>query len=193
LLAHRPFRALLAAGGLLGLLTTSDALIYLVMQQRGDVPTTGFPLLFVATGTVYLLLAAPAGRLSDRWGRHRVFLCGHVLVLAIYALLSRHTLGPGGLVACVALLGAFYAATDGVLAALASGILPGTHLTTGLAVVGTTTALARLLASPLFGTLWSWYGPATALLMFAAGLAPSVLLSALLLRVDCPWAVGRAR
>jgi hypothetical protein len=116
-----------------------------------------------------------------------------VLILAIYALLSRHTLGPGGLVACVALLGAFYAATDGVLAALASGILPGTHLTTGLAVVGTTTALARLLASALFGTLWSWYGPATALLMFAAGLAPSVLVGALLLRIDSPWAVGGVR
>ncbi len=193
LLAQRPFRSLLAAGGLLGLLTTSDALLYLVMQQRGSVPATAFPLLFVATGTVYLLLAVPVGRLSDRWGRHRVFVCGHLFVVAVYGLLSRQTIGPAGLVTAVTFLGAYYAATDGVLAALTSGVLPGRHLTTGLAVVGTTTALARLLASTLFGALWTWYGPITALFVFAVGLAPSVLLAALLLRVDGPWPAGHLR
>lgn len=118
-LAGRRFLALVVAGGLLGLVTASDALNYLLLQGRGTVPAMLFPLLFVGTATVYLILALPAGHLADRWGRHRVFLAGQGLVLGIYGLLLAAELTAAGIVACVALLGAYYAATDGVLAALA--------------------------------------------------------------------------
>lgn len=169
-LANRSFRAVVAAGGLLGLATVSDALIYLLLQRRGAVSATFFPLLFVGTALVYLLLARRAGRIADRWGRHRMFLAGHVLPLAIYGLLLAPATGVAGLVACVALLGAYYAATDGVLAALASGVLRDGQLGTGLAVVGTVSAVARLLASTAFGALWSWSGPEIALAVFAGAL-----------------------
>ena len=185
--ASRRFRALVVAGGVLGLLTASDALIYLLLQRRGAVPTTFFPLLFVGTAIVYLFLALPVGRLADRWGRHRVFLAGHVLVFGIYLLLMATELPRAGIVACVALLGAYYAATDGVLSALASSVLQEQQLTTGLAVVSTITALARLLASSLFGAIWNWWGPAEALEVFAAGLVVAGALAAGLLRVGRPW------
>jgi len=185
--ASRRFRALVVAGGVLGLLTASDALIYLLLQRRGAVPTTFFPLLFVGTALVYLFLALPVGRLADRWGRHRVFLAGHVLVFAIYLLLMATELPRAGIVACVALLGAYYAATDGVLSALASSVLQEQQLTTGLAVVSTITALARLLASSLFGAVWNWWGPTDALEVFAAGLVVAGALAAGLLRVGRPW------
>jgi hypothetical protein len=55
------------------------------------------------------------------------------LVLGIYGLLLSAELTAVGIVACVALLGAYYAATDGVLAALAGSVLQKEHLTTGLA------------------------------------------------------------
>ena len=181
------FRALVAAGGLLGMLTASDALIYLLLQRRGAVPTTFFPLLFVGTAVVYLFLALPVGRLADRWGRHRVFLAGHVLVFGIYLLLMTTELHRAGIVACVALLGAYYAATDGVLSALASSVLHEQQLTTGLAVVSTITALARLLASSLFGAVWNWRGPTDALEVFAAGILVTGALAAALLRVGRPW------
>lgn len=185
--ASRRFRALVVAGGVLGLLTASDALIYLLLQRRGAVPTTFFPLLFVGTAIVYLFLALPVGRLADRWGRHRVFLAGHVLVFGIYLLLMATELPRAGIVACVALLGAYYAATDGVLSALASSVLQEQQLTTGLAVVSTITALARLLASSLFGAVWNWWGPTEALEVFAAGLVVAGALAAGLLRVGRPW------
>lgn len=181
------FRALLAAGSLLGVLTTTDALIYLLLQQRGAVPPTVFPLFFVGTATVYLLLATPFGRLADRWGRHRVFIGGHALILGIYALLLATALPIAAVVACVALLGGYYAATDGVLAALTSTVLPEDQLTTGLGIVGTATALSRLLAASLFGAVWSWRGPTPALLVFAGGLVLAVTLAATLLRVRRPW------
>lgn len=186
-LARRRFLALVVAGGLLGLATASDALIYLLLQERGTVSPTVFPLLFVGTATVYLILALPAGRLADRWGRHRVFLAGHGLVLCLYGLLIAADLSAAGIVACVALLGAYYAATDGVLAALAASVLPEDQLTTGLAIVGTITALSRLLASSLFGALWSWRGPTDALAAFGLGLLCAAVLAAVLLRVARLW------
>ena len=39
-----------------------------------------FPLLFVGTALVYMLLAVPAGRLADRVGRGRVFVGGYALL-----------------------------------------------------------------------------------------------------------------
>src|SRR5262249_26963382 len=186
-LANPRFRALVVAGSLLSLLTASDALIYLLLQRRGALPTTFFPLLFVGSAVVYLVLALPVGRLADRWGRHRVFLAGHGLVLGIYVLLMAAELPVIGIIACVALLGAYYAATDGVLAALASSVLEEQQLTTGLALVGTPTALARLLASSLFGAVWSWWGPAEAVEVFAAGILLAAVLAAGLLRIARPW------
>ncbi|MGH8565031.1 MAG: MFS transporter [Gammaproteobacteria bacterium] len=191
-LARRRFLALLVTGGLLGLATASDALIYLLLQGRGTVSPTLFPLLFVGTATVYLILALPAGRLADRWGRHRVFLAGQGLVLGIYGLLLVADLSAAGILACVALLGAYYAATDGVLAALAASVLSEDQLSTGLAIVGTTTALSRLLASSLFGALWSWHGPTEALAVFGLGLFGAAVLAAVLLRVARPWTPATA-
>lgn len=173
-------------------MTASDALIYLLLQGRGTAPAMLFPLLFVGTATVYLILALPAGHLADRWGRHRVFLAGQGLVLGIYGLLLAAELTAAGIVACVALLGAYYAATNGVLAALAGSVLQKEHLTTGLAILGTTTALSRLFASSLFGALWSWRGPTEALVLFGLGLLCAAVLAAVLLRVARPSAPATA-
>jgi MFS family permease len=189
-LARPRFGRLVTAGGLLGLLTASDALIYLILQQRGTVPATVFPLLFIGTASVYLLLAVPAGRLGDRWGRHRVFLGGHTLILVLYAALLQAGGGVATVVLCMALLGAYYAATDGVLAALASSVLQEAHLSTGIAIVGTTTGLARLFASSLFGVVWTWYGSSVAVALFAGGLCLSLPIAARLLKVSEPWAAA---
>lgn len=181
-LADSRFRRLIVAGTLLGAVTATDALIYLLLQQQGAVPSTFFPLLFVGTSTVYLVLALPVGRLADRVGRHWLFLAGHVCVAAIYVLLLRDPLPTAGIVAAVALLGAYYAATDGVLAALASTVLAPGQITAGLAIVATAVALARLLAASLFGALWSYGGPHTALFAFGFGMVVAILTSGVLLR-----------
>ena len=68
---------------------------------------------------------------------------------------------------CTVLLGAFYAATDGVLAAMASAILPPEVRGTGLATLVTATSIGRLLASVLFGALWTAFGYETAVTAFA--------------------------
>jgi MFS family permease len=135
-------------------------------------------LLYVGTSFVFLVLAVPAGRLADRWGRTRTFLGGYLLLLAAYAVLLLPSPGLATLAACLVLLGAYYAATDGVLMALASATLPPSHLASGIALLTTAVALARLAAAILFGALWSWRGPEGAVVAFGLGLTIAIVATA---------------
>ncbi|HEY9372269.1 MFS transporter [Streptomyces sp.] len=175
----RAFRRLLVATALLGAATVGDAFVYLLLQRRFDLDATWFPLLPLGAAAVYLLLAVPAGRLADRIGRRRPFLYGHLTLLSGYALLL---LVPGGggaagfvlVLVLLALLGVFYAATDGVLMALAGPLLPEGRRAGGLAVVQTVQALARLVAATGFGAAWTVWGPGTALALALTALAAAV-------------------
>lgn len=178
LLRLRPFRAIVLCGAALGLVTVADSFFYLVLQRRASMPMSSFPLLYVATALTYLLLAIPAGRLGDRVGRGRVFVFGHVLLgCACASLLMPGSGLVNGLIA-LALLGAYYACTDGVLMAAASTFLPERLRASGLAILTTATGLARLFASVMFGAVWDGWGIEAALGLFAAGLAAVLLLTA---------------
>lgn len=173
---------LLVAAGILGLLTVGDGFIYLVLQDRDSFAVQWFPLLYVGTNVVFLLLAIPLGRLADRWGKARVFIIGHVALLACYLLAAAPIGGFGPTVACLVLLGAFYAATDGVLSALASQLTPPDKLATGLGAAQTVVALSRMAASVGFGVLWFALGPAVAMVVVATCLAAGVVASWYILR-----------
>jgi MFS family permease len=163
-------------------MSVSDAFMYLTMHRRSATPPSTFPLLYVGTALTYLVLAIPFGRLADCIGRHRVFLGGHVLLLGIYGILFQASLGSFALMSCLLLLGGYYAATDGVLMALASTTLPHSFLTSGLALLTTAIALARFAASVGFGAFWMWGGPESAFLAFGIGLVSAWIISASLLR-----------
>ena len=79
------------------------------------------------------------------------------------------------MIAALALLGCYYAATDGVLAAMGSATLPAPLVGSGLALLATATNVARLLASVLFGVIWQWTGITTAIVVFGVGLLVSVI------------------
>src|SRR5688500_4463991 len=181
LLAAPRFRALVLAGAVLSLATISDGFVYLTLQRRLSFGVGYFPLLYVATALVYLLLAIPAVRPAPRVGRGRVFVGGYALLLAVYAVLLLPTTELPLLFGCLALLGAYYAATDGVLMALASAVLPADLRTSGLALLTTATGLARLLASVLFGALWTWGGVQSAIILYLGALAVAILLTIVVL------------
>src|SRR5919198_1022305 len=141
------YRTLLVAGGALSLATASDAFIFLTLQRKLDLGTSLFPLLFVASSAIYMLLAVPMGRLADRIGRGRVLLGGYTLLLGVYATLLLPAGGWVVFLVALGLLGAYYAATDGVLMALGSAVVPDEVRGSGLALLGTATSVARLLAS----------------------------------------------
>jgi len=176
----------LIAAGLLGLVTIGDGFIYLVLQARDSFAVQWFPLLFVGTNVVFLALAVPLGRLADRVGKIPVFVGGHVALLATYFLAAAPLGGLGTTVGCLVLLGAFYAATDGVLAALASQLTPPGKLATGIASVQTVVALTRMTASAGFGVLWYAVSASAAMVVAGALLACAVLAVVFILRGTKP-------
>ncbi|MER6470810.1 MFS transporter [Streptomyces collinus] len=175
-------RALAGCAALLGLTTVSDAFVYLLLQRRAGVGEQWFTLLPLGTAVVFLLLAVPLGALADRIGRRTVFLAGHVGLLTAYGLLLWAPATPALPPVVLALHGTFYAATDGVLPAALAGLVPERLRATGLAVVGTSQALARFCCSLGFGAAWTVWGDGPALAGSAIGLLCCAAVAALVLR-----------
>jgi MFS family permease len=177
LLARPDFRALVLISSALALTTLSDSFIFLTLQRKLDLSLSLFPLLYVGMALVYMILAIPMGRLADRMGRRQIFLAGYGLLALAYGVLLLPGLPQIMSFGILILLGLYYAATDGVLSALASSMLPEQWRTTGLAIMTTGTGLARLLASLGYGALWTYLGPSQALIVFLLGLTLTVLLA----------------
>lgn len=184
---------LLVAAGALGLLTVGDGFIYLALLERGGFAATWFAMLYVGTNLAYLALAVPLGRLADRVGRARVLIAGHGALVLTYVCAA--ALPAGGVVAVVVpllLLGAFYAATDGVLAAVAGRLSAPETRASGIACAQTVVAVVRLVASTGFGLLWFAMGPHRALLVVAGVLLVVVVATYAWARdLDAPGARPR--
>jgi MFS family permease len=176
-IAARPLRRPMIAAAVLGLLTVGDGFLYLSLQQRNDFLGRYFPLLYVGTNIAYLTLAVPLGRFADRVGRAKVFLGGHVALVLVYLTAGGPISGLVAIIVSMLLLGTFYAATDGVLSALVSKLVPAESRGTGIAAAQTVVALARFVSSIAFGSLW-----------FAIGRGPALLVVGLLLVAAIPLA-----
>ena len=189
LLRSRPLVTRVGLAGLLTLFTVSDAFVFLALLDRDAGLAKVFPLFAVGLALAYTALAVPVGRLADRVGRMWVFLGGHVVLLVVYAIVG----GPTGVlpaaVITLLLLGLFYAATDGVLAAAVSATLPEVSRASGLALAQTVVAVGGFASSVAFGLLLGWLGAGSAYLVMSLGLAAAIAVAATLLRRDTGPAV----
>ena len=181
LLRQRRFRVLVIAAGVLGIATISDGFIYLLLQNRTHSSASSIPLYAFLTAIFYFLLSVPAGRLADHWGPRNVFLSGYGLLALIYAIVLSSEMGGRTQYVVVALFGAYYAATDGVLAAMTSATLGAELRTTGLALLNTASSLSRLVSSVLFGWLWASGAMRTAVWTFLLGLLAAGIVSVCIL------------
>jgi hypothetical protein len=89
--------------------------------------------------------------------------------------------GQGEVAIYLLLFGAYYAATDGVLMAIASSYLAEDVRASGLALLTTVTSLARFFGSVLFGALWTWKGADAATATLLLGLLGATSAAALFL------------
>jgi len=182
LLAAVGVRRLVLAAGVLGLATVGDGFVYLLLQQRTQLTVRWFPLFAVGTSLAYLLLAAPLGVLADRVGRRQVLFGGYGALIVVYLLLAGPLRGWPLVALTLGLYGLFYAATDGVLMALAGPVLPEHLRTTGIALIQTGQALAYLVSSVVFGLAWQRWGIGPAIGAAALAAVAAMLISAVLLR-----------
>jgi MFS family permease len=177
LLLTPTFRRLVLGGSLLALTTISDNFLYLTLQEQLQLRPSFFPLLYVGAALIFMLCAIPVGRLADRVGRRPVFGVGYLLLLGAYGLVWLGVGGYLGMALVLVLVGLYYAATDGVLTAMASAQLPEQLRGSGLALLATGIGLARLCASALFGWLWSVWGSQAAVGIFALSLVGATILA----------------
>jgi MFS family permease len=176
------FAGILGIGAALSVATVSDSFLYLSLQEQLQFNMSLFPLLYVVTAVVFMVLAIPFGRVADRIGRTPMFVGGYVVLAFAYVSLLVPTALPFQFVLTLILLGAYYAMTDGVLAALASSLLPENVRGSGLGVLSTATGAGRLVASVLFGVIWTAVGLHAAVAIYLVGLVVVLVVTALLLR-----------
>jgi MFS family permease len=175
------FALLLVAAGVLSLTSISDAMLYVGLQRKIDFAPAVFPLLYVITAVAFMGLAIPVGQLADRVGRVPVLLGGYALLFIVYGALLMSSLGYGLLVLCLLGLGGYFAATEGVLAAIGGALLPEDLQASGLGMLTTVVSIGNLLSSLIFGALWLELGLHNAVILFGAGLALAIVLAVPLL------------
>jgi MFS family permease len=182
LLRSRSFVAITMVAALTSFAVVSDAFLYLLLQWKRGGGAESIPLLYAGTATSYLVLAAPLGRLADRVGRSRVFVIGQACMVLVYAGVATLDIRLWTLGLVLLLHGAYYAATDGVIAALVSSATPSEVRASGLATLNTATSLTRLVGSVLVGVIWSWRGPGAVVTIALVGAIATMVASAIALK-----------
>jgi MFS family permease len=175
----RKYWILVLVAGFLMLPRFSEA--FLLLRGGGGELTLAFvPLVLVAMNLAYSLTAYPAGRLSDRVGRHGLLATGYLVLMLgdmVLALAGNWLTVLGGAL----LWGIHMGMTQGILAALVADTAPAHLRGTAFGVFHLVGGLCLLLASLIAGALWQAIGPAATFGIgaVAAGLCvPAILLLA---------------
>lgn len=170
-----------AAVAMLSVVTVGDAFIYLIIQQTSNLSARFFPLLFVGTALVYLLLAAPLGKLADRVGTRPVFLAGNAMLVLIYLVMGFSGLGLVASLLCLVLLGTYYAATDGVVPAMVSQLVAKHIRASGIACITVVIAVGRMISALVFAALFETFGRTSAMVLLAIAMTAAVALASRLI------------
>lgn len=152
--------------------------IFLILRSKDlGLSTTAAVLAYVVYNFTYMSSAFPAGIVSDRVGRRRIFVSGLLIFAGAYlgfALADRAIyVWP-----LFAIYGLYIAMTDGAGKALISDLTPREHRASALGAYGMLTGLAALLASVVAGVLWDEVGQWAP---FAMGAGAAAISAAMLL------------
>jgi MFS family permease len=123
---------------------------------------------------VYALLAVPIGALSDRVGRRPLLFVAWAVYIVVYVGFAFADSAPA-LVALFLAYGIFYAASDGVIKAWITSLVPVERRGQAFALNAAASGLLLLPASIIAGVLWDSSGPRAAFL-FGAVVASVALL-----------------
>ena len=163
-------------GGVLTLARFSEAFLVLRAEDVG-LSLTLVPLVLVVMNIAYAAVSYPAGRLSDRIGRHGLLASGFVILVVADLILAAAS-DVGWVMIGVMLWGLHMGLTHGILAAMVADTSPKKLRGTAFGIFNLVSGVALLLASLLAGWLWGQYGaPAT---FYAGATVAAVALPGLL-------------
>ena len=151
-------RRLIAVGFLFGLARFSEGFLILKAMDVG-LAATWSPLVLALFSLAYLLLAYPAGALSDRLNPKSILVAGIAALVAADLLLAQATgflvVGLG-----VILWGAHMALTQGIFSRMIADAAPDHQRATSFGAFFFASGVSALLASLGAGLLWDRGGPA---------------------------------
>jgi MFS family permease len=164
----RQVRRLIGVGFLFGLARFSESFLILKAMDVGLAPAWS-PLVLALFSLAYLVLAYPAGALSDRMEPRTVLLGGIALLVVGDLWLAQATTLWAVLVG-VAIWGAHMALTQGIFSRMIADAAPEHQRGTSFGAFFFASGVAALLASLGAGLLWDRGGPAETFTV-AAGIA----------------------
>jgi MFS family permease len=151
-------RRLIGVGFLFGLARFSEGFLILKAMDVGLAPAWS-PLVLALFSLAYLLLAYPAGALSDRTDPKSLLL-GGIVVLIVADLWLAQAASLWAVFAGVALWGAHMALTQGIFARMIADAAPEGQRATSFGAFFFASGVSALLASLGAGLLWDRGGPA---------------------------------
>lgn len=153
----------------------SDAFLLLRLSSLG-VAAVWIPLLWSALHVVKVVSSVAGGALSDRFGRRTMIGLGWTVYAAIYLAFGYFD-HRGAVIAIFLAYGTYFGLTEGVEKAWVADMAPANRRGTAFGIYNAALGIGTLLASLLFGLLWTRVSPAAA--FFTGGglaLAATVLL-----------------
>jgi MFS family permease len=170
----RPLTAPLAVLLLFALGNASDAFLLLRLSDVG-VAAFWIPLLWSALHVVKVASSLAGGELSDRFGRRHVIAAGWMFYAAVYAAFAFvDAVTP--LIVVFLSYGIYFGLTEGVEKAWIADLAPESRRATAFGYYNAVIGLGALLASLIFGVIWTRVSPQGAFLAGAALAAAATLL-----------------
>jgi MFS family permease len=169
---NRETKRLLAVGFLFGLARFSEA--FLILKGMGvGLTEVQSPVTLALFNLAYVVLAYPAGTLSDRLSPRAILMAGMAVLVAGDLVLAKST-GMAGLIIGVTLWGAHMALTQGIFSRMIADSAPEELRATSFGAFWFVSGIAGLLASLGAGMLWDRNGSA-ATFATSAGIAAVAL------------------
>lgn len=174
----KPTRRLLAVGFLFSLARFSEGFLILKGIEIGLSETLS-PITLVLFNLAYVVLAYPAGSLSDRMSPKTILMTGMTVLIAGNLVLAQ-TAGFAGLAIGVTLWGAHMALTQGIFARMIADSAPVHLRATSFGAFWFVTGVASLLASLAAGLLWDRDGSSAAFIASAGAAGVAMAMMSLL-------------
>lgn len=154
---------------------STDAFLLLKLTDAAG-STTFIPLIWAALHVVKSVVSVAGGSWSDRVGRRGVIALGWLVYAAVYAGFAVATSLPA-LLAWFMVYGLYFGFAEGTEKALVADLAPKAARGYAFGLYNAVIGIGALLASLLFGALWTAFGPAVA---FGAGSLLALISTALL-------------